>query len=327
MSRKIKTTLIIIFSLLTAVLLYFLLKGFNFSLFLSSIKNLSALHLIVLSALQIFTQLLLNYQWFEITKISGGKIKFLSMLNINSHGTVAEAITPGVKIGGEVIRAVLLKKEGIETADAAAIVAVQKMISLSAFFVLIIGALIYFIIFYNIFNIYLNIVVIIVLSAFIVLFISILFYPQRFNKFASNAKPKSKFKAVLQSFFKSVIDKSSELKNRGMGLQKQMLISFIIWFLFPLKLILLANFLNIQADLIYLCAVTFICYIVSMLPLLPGGLGSFEASMTALFVVIGTAVEQAAAAAFIFRFFTFWLVVLLSVTYSLLYKVLRRKKI
>ena len=80
----------------------------------------------------------------------------------------------------------------------------------------------------------------------------------------------------------------------------------------------------------YIClyAVTFISYFAAMIPILPGGLGTFEGTMSGLLLVYGLTPEEAVAVSLVFRFVTFWFVVLLSAAVILLWKLLSyiRKK-
>ncbi|NLB88472.1 MAG: hypothetical protein GX790_04495, partial [Syntrophomonadaceae bacterium] len=91
----------------------------------------------ILLGLQIITQLVLNVQWVRIAQFTNIPISFIPMLYINSQGSVIESITPGVKIGGEVTRAVLISRmSGCSGEEAASVVALQKLFSLSAFFLI-----------------------------------------------------------------------------------------------------------------------------------------------------------------------------------------------
>ena len=57
---------------------------------------------------------------------------FFKMLYINARGMIMESITPGVKLGGEVTRAYLLKSEmNYSYQEAATLVTIQKMVSFS----------------------------------------------------------------------------------------------------------------------------------------------------------------------------------------------------
>src|SRR5690554_2900096 len=83
--------------------------------------------------MQILTQLLLNFQWYRLCQVFGWPVSFLKLLVANSYGAVADAITPGEKVGGELVRLVQIRKFlGYSTGEAAILLAIQKALSLSA---------------------------------------------------------------------------------------------------------------------------------------------------------------------------------------------------
>lgn len=56
------------------------------------------------------------------------------MLYVNARGSIIDSITPGVKVGGELTRAVLLKNElNYSTQEAATLVSIQKWLVFQAF--------------------------------------------------------------------------------------------------------------------------------------------------------------------------------------------------
>ena len=100
-----------------------------------------------------------------------------------------------------------------------------------------------------------------------------------------------------------------------------MILSLIIWNLFPLKAYLVSAYLSINISYIPILAVTYLTYMIGMVPLLPGGLGSFEASAVLFLSSMGIETYEALAFTLIFRFITFWFVFLVSGIYVLLHKI------
>ena len=62
-----------------------------------------------------------------------------------------------------------------------------------------------------------------------------------------------------------------------------------------------------------------------MMPLLPGGLGTFEAAMVLLLAAIGIPFYQGITFALVFRFSTFWFVFIWSGLYLLYYNITKQK--
>ena len=85
-------------------------------------------------------------------------------------------------------------------------------------------------------------------------------------------------------------------------------------------MILLVHLFTANYDPIFLTELTFISYMVGMIPLLPGGLGGFEATMTSLLIVMQINSNDALAITLLFRFITFWFVVLISLLYAGIWK-------
>ena len=69
--------------------------------------------------------------------------------------------------------------------------------------------------------------------------------------------------------------------------------------------------------------ITFVAYMAAMVPLFPGGAGGFEAVLSGLFVSAGYGLSDALAIAVVFRFISFWLVMLFRVLFITIIKARR----
>ena len=120
----------------------------------------------------------------------------------------------------------------------------------------------------------------------------------------------------MQWYIITLLSNIQVLKDIKGEMYKQILLSFSIWILFPVKMILLVHLFTTNHDWVFLTEVTFISYMVGMIPLLPGGIGGFEATMTSLLMAMKINPNDALAIALLFRFITFWFVILISILYS-----------
>lgn len=68
----------------------------------------------------------------------------------------------------------------------------------------------------------------------------------------------------------------------------------------------------IEMDYLSIAAITFLSYIMGMIPILPGSIGSFEGAMLVLLAIRGVSMEVGVSIAFVFRFTTFWFEFLVS---------------
>lgn len=82
--------------------------------------------------------------------------------------------------------------------------------------------------------------------------------------------------------------------------------SLALWGLYPLKLFLIGYFVGIPLAIPLAVIATYSAYIVALLPLTPGGLGVYEAGMTAVLTATGIPVVSAVTLTLLLRVVTFW---------------------
>ncbi|HEY4544635.1 MAG TPA: lysylphosphatidylglycerol synthase domain-containing protein, partial [Tissierellaceae bacterium] len=146
MKKQIATFLIIIG-------LVFLLISADFNNMYINLKKIPLSTFAFLITLQIITIFLLAYQWKNTMMLVDIKKSFLTVLKMNLKGNIIDSITPGSKVGGEVIRVVDIKNNlNINTHMSVLILIIQKMISLFSFILLSIVSILYLGNFYKVFN-------------------------------------------------------------------------------------------------------------------------------------------------------------------------------
>ncbi len=283
--------------------------------------------LAVLLALQVVSQLLLNLQWHRLACLADTPISFIKMLYINAQGSVIESITPGVKVGGEVTRALQISKLGHCCGEqAAAVVALQKLFSLSTFFLANLLAIAYLAgRVPALHNPLIQFLLYGVLGGFLILFALLFAAPAQMAAYFSRKRgARFLWQNRLRKFMLTLLEHLISFRsNRGEWII-QFSLSFLIWVLFPVKMyILVLQFLQ-GAHPIYVTAVTFVSYMVAMLPLFPGGLGGFEGTMSGLLLAMGLSLGDAAAIAVVFRFITFWFVIIASLVFTSVYKAMQK---
>jgi uncharacterized protein (TIRG00374 family) len=313
--------------LLLSILLIVMFWKFDFNSFIISVKKVPPLAFVALLLLQVLSQLLINYQWCRIGKIMGGANNFFKMLYINARGAIIESITPGVKIGGEVTRALLLKNElKYSPQEAATLVTIQKMLSFSSFLLINLFAFAHM---SRQIERLQGVEIKVMIYFFLITLISVLvlFFTctSLMEKKISKITPKNRWSDALQRYMIILLSNIKVLKKMRGELLKQFLLSLIIWVLFPIKMILLVHLFTTNYDPIFLIEITFISYLVGMIPLLPGGIGGFEVTMTGLLIVMQIQGSEALAITFLFRFITFWFVILISLLYACIWKIGEKK--
>jgi len=274
---------------------------------------------------QVFVQLLLNYQWFKIARISSNDISFWDMFYINSQGAIIETITPGAKIGGELTRTIKIKKAtSCATKEAAAIVALQKIFSMGAFLIILIFAVTYLILnvdeSFLFFSVYAQLSIYGIIFLCVVFLCAIIFAPSKLILYVENTRePRFLWLKKIRGFFLVLLCYIMDVRQNKNWVQLGA-ISLAIWLFYPLRMYMLVMLFYPEPQVLYIIAITFVAYMVAMLPIFPGGLGGFEGTMSALLVVKGLTLSDAVVVSLLFRFVTFWFVMALSLVFIIFYR-------
>ena len=322
--------------LITAAVLLFLflaLLQFDLQSLIDAARQIPLWSVVLLFALQIITQLMINFQWHQIAKGFASPLRFGEMLYINAQAEMIH-IAPAGHIGCDVFRAVQINRAGkVSGEQAASVVAIQKLFSLSAFFTISLISVGFFIgqvpwlqEVHLQFLLYGLLLVILILPG------CVFIMPHRMSAYLKKRwvrEAKVSWINRVRGFALASLDQLVFLRKNIDILKKLVLIALCIWMLYPLKLYLLAFQLLPGINILYISAATFLSYTVAMIPIFPGGLGGFEATMTGLLLFMGFAQGGALVITVLFRFATFWFVILLSLVYMALYKTLglRNQKI
>jgi len=313
-----------------SILLIFALSRLNLRETLSSILQIPLWTAALLLMLQIISQLLVNLQWYRVANFSSVQISFRDMFLVNCQGAMIDSITPGVKVGGEVTRAVQISRMADCSGEkAAAVIAVQKLFSLGAFFFINLFAIGFVISGSSMLHSRgLQFTVYGILVFFLLIFVFVFLMPHKIKAFLLRRENRSSSESKIgravhkvRAFALNSLSGLISIRSNSGAFIRLLALSFFIWLLYPAKFYLLTMHFYPEAGLIFLGAVTFAAYMVAMIPIFPGGLGGFEATMTGLLPAVGFAQSEALAVAVIFRFFTFWFVMLFSIGYVGLNKI------
>lgn len=274
------------------------------------ISSISPKVIVLLLLLQCITILLLSLQWRSVALRVKKEVAFLDILMMNAKGSVVDAITPGVKTGGEVARIYELRKRlEIDFGNATIIVGLQKTLSLFSFLLLTLCSLIWFMLtMKSIYRHYLYVfsTAIALFSLFLVILIFFALKPKGMIALLNRLLGNTKFMAKIEEALKNYNNIMRSLLKDKKEFYLQMLLALFIWGFYAFKLSVVMKGLSIEMDYISVAAITFLSYIIGMIPILPGSIGSFEGSMLVLLGIRGIPMEVALSLAFIFRFVTFW---------------------
>ena len=311
-------------SILSVLLLIALMQIDRQSL-LSSIRQIPLWLILLLAALQIASQLLVNLQWYRISKLTDMRISFWDMLYINCQGAVIDSITPGVKFGGEVTRAALLSRFGnIPGEYSAAIVAMQKLFSLSALFLILLLTTMYIIGQVPFLQLHTQVLVYAILSLFLLIFLAMFLIPGRIRELLQKRnEPRQTWICRVRNFLLVLLNLIENVRKNKRALTALIFLSLFIWLLYPVKMYILAMQFQPYVGFVHIGAIAFAAYMVAMLPIFPGGIGGFEGTMSGLLIATGYSLSDAATMTVFFRFITFWFVMLLSLMFIVYRKVVK----
>ena len=317
------------------ILLAIALYRLDFRSVVQSIGHVSAWFFLLLIVMQVGTQLIINLSWYKIAHIVRAPITYWDMLYVNCQGAIMDAITPGVKFGGEATRAVQLKKifernaeqlsdnvqcSGYE--DAASIIAMHKFFSLSILSVMVLVAVggiagyvpwpghVQWLIYAGV-------------CVYLVVFVIIFVIPHKVRALFLHADDSGTNSRLLyvQNFVCKLLAHVSQLHKNKKTTAGLFSLSIFTWIFYPFKMYILVLQFYPDVSFAHIMGIAFAAYIVGMLPIFPGGLGGFEPTMVALLLAsTGMEVTDAVAVTIIFRFVTFWFVMLFGMVYVAVYK-------
>lgn len=318
---NLKKIILILLGLGSVAALIMLLDPVQVSFIMSSITPGA---LALLFSLQILTLAAGAWIWhFLISRRT--RISFVSIFLINQASSLVEALTPSVKLGGEAARIFLLrKKTEIPYHSLTGIMLVQKFVTMVPF-VLFFLAMTMPALF--ILDIPWSFVLLGAGLTLACLGLAWICYGRTETRSApcdphedqgQNRDCPSDIIRRLQVPGHKVLNFISGARTSASGLltagqtMKALSVSLGVWVLYPVKVYLACHFLGLEVGLLMAGLATLFAYTVSMLPLLPGGLGVYEGGMTAVLCLAGLSPAEGLAVSLLTRLTTFWFPLFLS---------------
>ena len=269
-----------------------------------------------LAVLQLFTLLMNAYQWYFLLGKFNSILPFSKVFIVCLAGSFVESVTPSSKVGGEAFKVYLFRrKTSLSYQEVTGVLVAHKYISLLPF-ILICAVVI------SMATLRQEVPVIVYLSfaAFGFFFAMLCFLIYRRRK--EEGSTSTSFLSLRQNFLGEKL-KSILLFIAGAAQHARYLtgrkdrfvlmsLSFVIWSLYPVKVFIAAAALGLNLEALTAPIATYFAYLVSMIPLLPGGLGTFEGSMAFMFSLGGLSSAEGTAVALLSRGITFWFPLLLS---------------
>lgn len=265
--------------------------------------------------MQLVTIFLINFQWQKIARQIGAKVSLGKVFYMNMAGTFVESVTPAVKAGGEAVKVVLLRSHlGFSLSRATALVGLQKAVSLSSFLLLTMFSLLWFLLTVKMEGYLVSILMASLLFLVLCLAILALFLllPHKMQVVLQLLPARFKFKTKIEAAAVALHEEMKNVFRQKKELVFHLVFALLIWLLFAVKAYFIAWAFNMEIGFPAMAVVTFLTYMIAMVPISPGGLGTFEGSMIFLLAPLGIPLHEAIALALVLRFVTFWFVFLIS---------------
>ena len=327
MNLNIKKNNLYLLYILGIIILASLVFIVGFEDVLKIVTKISPFHLFILFLVQILTIFLTGYIWYFLIKKSTAEkeISLSSVIGVHLAGNFVESVTPSVKLGGETAKVFLMRqKTSLSYQELTAITVVSKYFSLIPFLLISL-----FVVLYTFFTwdmpeiVYLSFLGLVFLLVLFILFFKLgtmknISTSNLWNQSKTINPDQKSFKEKLLLKGHKIINFVKEASNISRELTKVtdrwqlIFIASIVWILYPVKVYFVSNALGFNNSFILIALATFTAYLVNMLPLLPGGLGSFEGSMALVFTSAGLTSAEGLSIALVTRLVTFWLPLLLS---------------
>ncbi|MFA5135169.1 MAG: lysylphosphatidylglycerol synthase transmembrane domain-containing protein [Patescibacteria group bacterium] len=245
--------------------------------------------IVALGFLQIFIAI---YRWQVVLAAHGDRIPFRKLISPKFVGFTVSFLTPGMYIGGEPVRAYLLKKKtGLRYSRGLASIMIDKILDFTYPLPFLIGALIYAMLTYDIswegVSVFVAVLVVLIglLGMFYVqtyrgqgFFSSLikLFQLHRFNKIKKLIEKMLYFEKLIITFF----------NNRRIVVVQGLLLSLLGGVVTFIQFMVILHSLGIEADIVEIL-VMMVFMILSFFMPIPASLGSFEASQVIVFTALG----------------------------------------
>ena len=271
------------------IILVVILLKYPFASVISTFTNLTPLLVIAYLVVSALIMLTFSFRWKMVLKSMGHEIHFYKLLGYRIIGYGVSYITPSAKVGGEPVRAALLKRQGLTIKEGLSSVVIDKTLELTCSALFFFIGVIILILDYALPG---KILLFLVLLSLVFLYLVWRFYARilkgkpvfaylfsffRLDKFRALAK----YHDMLLSFEKPII-LFYQTQRKAFFISLALSVVTLILSLIEYKLVLLMLGINASLGMVFI--VLSIVGVAFMIPL-PMALGSLEAFQVSLFSI------------------------------------------
>ncbi len=294
----------ILFTLLGGGLLSFLLYTTDFNVVVQTLRALTLSQFIGVIGLQILTIGCISLQWKILANHLEMPLRYFRVFEMNMVAKFFESITPALKTGGEAYKLYYLRIHGEPVKNGMTLIMIQKFISISVFTLLFVVFLSITVLMGvaldNVFHLSVIGVIVLLILTIITVTVTVFIKRQTLND---------------GRFFPLLLKRVTLLKNNPLALFTHVLLSILIWLMYGVKTSFIVYSLGVDLSFVLSTLTTYSAYLISMIPVTPGGLGTFEGTFVFMLPQFGILSGTALGIVMTLRLATFWFQLALSALY------------
>ncbi len=291
-----KTAIILATSIIGLILFIFVLNFIDLRSLFENLKQFSVFPFIAYAIVSLFMMMAAVYRWKVILKAHRAKIPFWTLFSYKLSGFSLCYITPGAAVGGEALRAYLLKRNNIKLTQGASSVIIDKFFDLAIAALFTSIGIIAVISFFNINN-YLKTAILLVTVLWVIAlsfflygaltrkgFFRHIFKFLRIYRIKSLSNLEDKVEETEKNISRFFLKHKKEFRRAAV-------MSMVLWLLmfveYKIATVVFGYDATFSAVFLIICMVGF-----SYTFPVPGGLGVLEATQASLHSIIGLKAAQ-----------------------------------
>ncbi len=301
-----KTIFFILSSLLGISLFFAVVYKVGWPSIIKAVSTFSLWELAIVVVLAFAQQFVTTWRWHLILKSQGYHLSYFRLLLAKLVGFAVDYTTPTPNIGGEALRAYVLKKDSdVNFSTGLASVIIDKVMDFSYALPFVLAGVIYALLHFDLTG---KLILFLLLVAIIFVFLILLFYIRilngkhffslimrfiqlhRINAIGRLIEKMRSFEDIIIHFF----------RDHRRVLYSGLLFSFLGGAIAILQYYIILQFFDLQVSLLTVLIVITLTIITYLLPI-PGSLGSQEAGLALIFSFLGFGAQVGIAFSFVIR--------------------------
>ncbi len=273
---------------------------------INALSLISPLKFLIALCIMLIAILFSVLKWKIILKAQGYNVSFIKLFFIKLVGYSVSYIIPSANLGGEPVRAIILKKESdIPLTKNIASVIVDKSLELTVGFLSLLLAVFLLIINYTLPK---NTIAVLLFAVGFFLIMLYLFYTKTLSNKGFFSSIIKFFRIDRINFIKNIkkdIENTEEHVSRFFKKQKKAflittLISLVMQVIFIINYKLILSFLGYDVTIIQALLILSLSSFAYVIPI-PGAIGTYELAMAVIFTLLGMGAETGVAFSLIIR--------------------------